>query len=165
MVPHLETAVDTQVELRVLIYSTGIAGLKTGEGHRKRLFIELGGLRLPRILNAVHARRKHIVDGGAPRILFYVHNRHVKFALGRRVVAVVEVELIATPFTAYKLECGETQMCGLLESGHKHTCETYRREVIDSAYDLIGRRKRYLELIPYDGLRTVNRSHTAFLPV
>ena len=77
MVPHPETAVDTQVELRVLIYSTGIAGLKAGEGHRKRLFIELGGLRLPLILNAVHARRKHIVDGGAPRILFYVHNRHV----------------------------------------------------------------------------------------
>ena len=89
MVPHLETAVDTQVELRVLIYSTGIAGLKPVRVIESACSLSWVACDCPRILNAVHARKKpYIVDGGAPRILFYVHNRHVGVALGRRVVAV-----------------------------------------------------------------------------
>ncbi len=119
MHPHLHAAVDTQVKLRILVYSTCIAGLKSGEFELKRLLIELGGLRLSRVLDTVHSRRKHVVDRCACGIFLYIHHRHVEFALSRRVVAAVEVELIVAPFAAHEFECGEAKMGDCLESGHE----------------------------------------------
>ena len=154
MYPHLHALVGAQVDLSILVYTSGVAGLDSRERKLEALLVELSGLRRTRILDSVHTRGKNIVHGFASGVLFDVHYRHVEFTLGRRIVAAVEVELIVAPFASHKLKGGEAQVGHLLEAGHEHAGEPDSREVLDAAHNLVGGAQRNLELIPYCRLLT-----------
>ena len=125
MYPHLQTAIDAQVKLCVLIHATGVAGLQTRNLHLHRLLVELKRLSLTGILSTVNTGGQHVVDRSAAGILLNVDSGDIQLAFGRSVVAVVEVEVIAAPFAAHQLKGRETQVRNGLEVGHEDTGKTY----------------------------------------
>ena len=123
--PHLEALVDAEVHLGVLVHAACVAGLESGDFHLHGLLVELQGLRLPGVLGAVHAGGQDVVDGGAGGVLLDVDGGDVELALGRGIVAVVEVEVVASPLAAHELEGCEAQVRHGLEVGHEHAGKAY----------------------------------------
>jgi len=162
---QLQAFILTQVVVRILIDGACIHRCQICYFQRKRLFVLLAYLRLARVQYASNTRRQDVVDRIAIAVFFYIDSRNFQCTFdSRRHFRVGQVLLIATPFTANQLQRTETQHDGFPESGHIHTHETDRLEVVDRTDTTLVFLDRYLKLVPGNSLlliiRQTNRART-----
>ena len=80
---HLQTAILTQVEGRILVNGLGLVGAEVGYHHVEGLLIGLDQLGLCGVLRPGYARRQHVVDGGLVVVLLYINRAHCHLARSR----------------------------------------------------------------------------------
>ena len=118
---HLNALVLAQVESGVLINGLGLARREVVDNEAQRLLVLLGKLRLGRILLTGDSRRQDVVHRRLVVVLLDVHRAdgHASALVGRG----VERLLVGAPFSAHKVERGETQYDRFLEVSEEHAHE------------------------------------------
>ena len=82
---------------------------------------------------AADARRKHVVYWSFLVVFLKVHRTHHHFARLSTESCGVERLFVVAPFSAYKIERGQTKDDRLVKSSHEHAHETDGREIVDAS--------------------------------
>ena len=150
---HAQSLVHPHVKIEVAEYRTSITVLDITDFKRHTLLVLLDDL-----CTAVHQLtfdigRQYIWNRRTPAVLFKVHGIYIErgfiVLVNRHIVAnVVQREWESTPFASNQFKACKSHNDRILEISNKHSEESNRAEVGDSAHFLFWLEDRNLELDP-----------------
>ena len=153
---HFEVFVLTQVEVGGLVDGPAVTVNEVLHGHLQRLLIDAGGLGHADNPFLLDAGRDDVGHGLAMVVFVDADRRNVKSGFVADVVWFVfagglDALRIGAPFALHKVEGGETQHDGTLETVDEHTHKADGRIVVDVADDPVRLLDGDAELVPSGG--------------